>query len=172
MGEEHLRELELASLTDGEAGDREEHLRWCRRCRDVATGYSWLQGEIVATLAAAAETVPVPRPRWQEVQEQLRAGQRHLAAACRLATSAGVVLVVCFMLAVSSTPGTTLVASALPVAAVGAPRPATGLALCGYDPWAATPGAGPTESAHGAPLTPGVVLLPTPPTSPSPVTVP
>lgn len=172
MGEEHLRELELAALADEEAGGREEHLRWCKRCRDAATGYSWLQREIVATLAAAAEAVPVPRPRWQEVRERLRAGQRRLAAAYRLATSASVVLVVCFMLAVSSILGTTVAASSLPVAAVGAPRPVTSLALCGYGPCAATPGAGPTGLAHGAPQTPDVVLLPTPPTSPPSVTVP
>ena len=76
MSETHPKEIELARFEDGEASTGvAEHLRWCARCRSVVADYRWLQGEVTATLALAADSVPVPRPKWWAVCESLSLGE-------------------------------------------------------------------------------------------------
>ena len=99
MSEIHPRETELARFSDKEAGAAvAEHLRWCARCRGVVADYRWLQGEITSTLAVAADTVAVPRPKWWVVQERMSAGQRRQMMGWRASAFASVALMVCFML--------------------------------------------------------------------------
>jgi len=99
MSEIHPREIELARFGDGEASTGiAEHLHWCAHCRSVVADYRWLQGEIAATLALAADAVPVPRPKWLAVQGHLFARQRRQIAGWRASALVSVMLVVCLML--------------------------------------------------------------------------
>jgi hypothetical protein len=154
----HLRDTELACLSDGlseggmDAGAA-EHLRWCARCRSALADYRWLQGELAASLAVAADAVVVPRPRWRAVQGQLRTRRRQ-AAGWRASAFAGVALAICFLLlvpvlspvaAAQSLPYPAMAtaptlaeaaASADSLAAATTPTPA---ALCEGAPFSATP---------------------------------
>jgi len=125
MDDVHLHEIELALLADDNEVTAEvtEHLCWCRRCREGAGDCRWLQREIAAMLAAAADTVSVPRPKWREVQRRLRAGRRRLVVRWRLSAVAGIVLIVCFMLVAPAVLGTGLVTHASPPGAMCAPSP-------------------------------------------------
>lgn len=95
----HPLEIDLAFLSDGEMDENvAEHLRWCARCRSVATDYNWLQGEIESTLAAAADTADAPRPRWCAVQSGVRACRRRQTVGVRISSFASVVMAACLML--------------------------------------------------------------------------
>jgi len=119
MNEIHPAEKELG----GEASTSvTEHLRWCARCRGIVADYDWLQGEIEATLVAAADAVPIPRPKWWAVQELKFASQRRRIVGGRISAVASVVLTVCLMLSISPVLGTTVVAQIL------SPEPVVALA--------------------------------------------
>jgi len=99
MSEIHPREIDLARFGDGEvSAGIAEHLRWCAHCRSVVADYRWLQGELAATLALAANTVPVPSPKWLAVQGYLFADQRRQTAGWRASALISVMLVACFLL--------------------------------------------------------------------------
>jgi hypothetical protein len=163
MTDIHPGETELARFSDGAAGAGvAEHVRWCARCRSVVADYAWLGGEIGATLAAAADAVPVPRPRWWAVQEHLLAGQRRVAG-WRASALASVMLAFCLMLSLSPVLGPAAVARTLLPEAATAPAPET----------AAVPGASLVPLATPTPAiadgqatpapTPAFALPPTPP---------
>ena len=83
MGEMHVREIDLAQLSQSDGNElqevdtrRVEHLRWCAHCRSIMADHRWLQEEVTATLAVAANALPVPRSKWWAVREALSAHQR------------------------------------------------------------------------------------------------
>jgi hypothetical protein len=156
MRERHPREIELARLGDREAMSMEmaEHLRWCAHCRSVAADYDWLQGEIAATLEAAAE-VPVPRPQWWAVRERVFADQQRQITGWRISALSSVVLAVCLMFSAFPVQSSTVAAlTSLPEPIV-APAPAT---------VAVTLVATPTPTTETVPpSTPAFMLPPTPP---------
>lgn len=75
-----------------------EHLRLCARCRNAAADYRWLERQIGAALAEAADAVPVPRPKWWDVRRRVFAGQPRPGLAWRASVVVGVVLIFCQML--------------------------------------------------------------------------
>ena len=164
MSEGHPGEAELARFGEGDNdAAQEEHLRWCARCRSVVADYRWLGEEIGASLQAAADGVPVPRPRWWDVQERLLASERQRARRLRVPAVASVVLAFSLMLALSPVVGTAVAARTLPPRAAIAPSPfITDLASS-----PATSLATPTPFVSRdevTPLpTPAFVLPPTPP---------
>jgi hypothetical protein len=129
MSRVHPTEIDLARLdgsSGGEAGrEVADHLRWCARCRSVVADYRWLQGEVTAALASAADAVAVPRPRWWAVQEALSASQRRQVAGGRVSAVASVVLAVCLMLSASPVLSTAVAARALLPQVAMAPAPVT-----------------------------------------------
>lgn len=122
MNEKHPREIELTSLVDGgvEAG---EHVDACRRCQSVVDEYRWLEREVTAALTGAANRVPVPRPRWHEIEARLHARGQRLRAVWRLSAVAGIILAVCLVIVVSSVLGTAATALASSPEMVCAPSP-------------------------------------------------
>lgn len=156
MRERHPREIELARLGDREAVSTEmaEHLRWCTHCRSVVADYDWLQGEIAATLEAAAE-VPAPRPQWWAVRERVFAGQQRQITGWRISALSSVVLAVCLMFSAFPVQSSTVAAlTSLPEPIV-APAPVT---------VAVTLMATPTPTTETVPpSTPAFMLPPTPP---------
>jgi hypothetical protein len=105
MDKVHPNQDELAWLS--ELGDNEEeeispeyvaHLQWCTHCRSAVSEYRWLQNEVTGTLAAAANEVRVPRPRWWEIEKGLLIARRRGARGWRLSAVASVVLLVCLTL--------------------------------------------------------------------------
>jgi len=123
MSETHPKEIELARFEDGEASTGvAEHLRWCARCRSVVADYRWLQGEVAATLALAADSVPVPRPKWWAVCESLSLGERRRAGRRRASALASLALVFSLILSAPGFLGAAVVAS---VDEVMAPAPVT-----------------------------------------------
>lgn len=164
MSEIHPREIELIRLSDGEAGaEMAEHLRWCTRCRSVLADYRWLQGEITATLTAAADAVVSPRPKWWAVQEVLCASQRRQAVGGRVSAVASVMLAACLMLSVSPVLGTAVVARTLPPEAIVAPAPATAIASGARLSAMATPTPAISREEAKPLSTPAFVPPPTPP---------
>ncbi len=173
----HPKEIDLAWLSelDGEAdgaeGDMAEHLRWCGHCRSAVAGHRWLQDEVTATLASAANAVPVPRPRWWDVQELVLANQRRQARGWWMSAIASVVSAVCLMLAVSPmfgpVFGTAVVASqtAPPVAsAIIATAPDVSLSTASFS--LATPTPVVFHEARDASSPTPVLLLPPTPAQP------
>ena len=162
MSELHLREMELARLSDEEAaGDIAAHLRWCARCRSVVADYRWLQGEIETALAAAAEAAPVPGSKWWAVQARLFAGRRRQIAGWRASAFASVVLAVSLMLSAPSFLAPAVVALGEQPGAATVPAPVTALAA-GESVATPTPAISCADEALPSP-TPAVVLPPTPP---------
>ncbi len=167
MSEVHLRETELARLSDGEADvEMDGHLRWCARCRSVVADYRWLQGEITAALAAAASAVVVPRPSWWAVQEVLSTSRRRQITGGRVSAVASLVLTVCLMLSVSPVLGTAAIvqtARTSPPEPMVAPAPVTAVVPGERAASMATPT--PVMSCEEiTPLpTPALMLPPTPP---------
>ena len=97
--EVHPLEIDLAFLSDGEMDESvAEHLRWCAYCHSMVTDYAWLQGEIESALAAAADAVPPPRPKWWAVQAGVRACRRRQTVGGRISSFASVVMAACLML--------------------------------------------------------------------------
>ena len=126
MSETHPKEIELACFEDGEASTGvAEHLRWCARCRSVVADYRWLQGEVTATLALAADSVPVPRPKWWAVCESLSLGERRRAGRRRASALASLALVFSLILSAPGFLGAAVVAQAVPADVVLAPAPVT-----------------------------------------------
>ena len=126
MSETHPKEIELARLEDGEASTGvTEHLRWCARCRSVVADYRWLQGEVTATLALAADLVPVPRPKWWVVCEDLSLGERRRAGRRRASALASLALVFSLILSAPGFLGAAVVAQAVPSDVRMAPAPVT-----------------------------------------------
>ena len=126
MSETHPKEIELARFGDGEASTGvTEHLRWCARCRSVVADYRWLQGEVTATLALAADSVPVPRPKWWAVCESLSLGERRRAGRRRASALASLALVFSLILSAPGFLGAAVVAQAVSVDVVMAPAPIT-----------------------------------------------
>ncbi len=167
MSQVHPEEIELARFSDGEAGvGGAGHLRWCARCRSVVADYRWLQDEITATLATAADAVPVPRPKWWVVQERLFASRRRQVTGGRISAVASVVLTVCLMLSLSPVLATAAIAQTartLPPAAVVAPAPVTAVVSGGRMASVATPTPAISRDEVTSSPTPAFVLPPTPP---------
>jgi len=93
---EHPEERALARWAESGADPSvEEHLRWCARCRSAAADYRWLEQEVGAALAEAADAAPVPRPKWWEVRGRLFAGQPHPGSVWRASVVVGAVLIFC-----------------------------------------------------------------------------
>jgi hypothetical protein len=141
-----------------------EHLRWCGRCRSVVADHRWLQKEVAATLAAASDAVPVPRPRWWAVQEAMLTSQRRQVRGWWLSAIASVVSAVCLMLSVSPMFGTAAVAARVvsPEAVVAtAPDTVPARASAALFPLSSL--ATPTPAMfHVQEVTPALVLPPTP----------
>ena len=164
MSELHPQDIELAGH-DGEdaGGDVAQHLRWCARCRSVVADYAWLESEVAATLDAAADTVPVPRPRWHALQQRLSAGRRRERVGRRVSALASVALACCLMLSASPVLGVGVSVRTLPPEAAFAPAPRTA-AVTGehaallVTPTPAIPSGNPTPAE-----TPAFMLPPTPP---------
>lgn len=98
MKQQHPDEIELASLSDGEARrGLEEHLRWCASCRRILTDYDWLQRELTGALNAEAAAAPVARPDWGSVRRRLRE-PRACQSDRRLVIATGVALIAFVML--------------------------------------------------------------------------
>jgi len=164
MSEMHPGENELARFGDGEAGAGvAEHLRWCAHCRSVVADYRWLQGEIAATLALAADAAPVPRPKWWAVQERVFASQRRRVVGQRVPAVASVVLAICLMLSISPVLGTAVVARTSPPGPMVAPAPVTAVVSSECMASMATPTPALSCEKEEPLPTPGFTLLPTPP---------
>ena len=164
----HPREIELARFSDEETGaEVADHLRWCACCRSDVADYRWLQGEVVATLSAAADGVPVPRSRWWAVREALSASERRQVTGGRVSALASVVLAICLMLALSPllSPAALVGASLPPGDTIGAVTPPPVQAVVSVGP--GSPVATPTPVAFCEAvtpvLTPAFMLPPTPP---------
>ena len=179
MSETHPKEIELARFEDGEASaEVTEHLRWCARCRSAVADYRWLQGEVTATLALAADLVPVPRPKWWAVCESLSLGERRRAGRRRASALASLALVFSLILSAPGFLGAAVVAQAVPADVVMAPAPVT-LSRVGATSTVDTDvdvdtGPGPMVTPtptilriDGASSAPAIPLLP-PPTRPTP----
>ncbi|MBE9509214.1 MAG: hypothetical protein IMY86_14340, partial [Chloroflexi bacterium] len=162
MNETHLRDTELARLSDGETGaEVTEHLRWCVRCRSTLADYRWLEGELAATLAMVANAVPVPRPRWWAVQGRLAASQRRQATGWR-ASFASVVLAVCFALLAPTFLSPVGATQTRQPRVVVVPTPARTLVFDEHLAPAATPTPAILREHAALPPTPIFELLPTP----------
>jgi predicted anti-sigma-YlaC factor YlaD len=176
MRELHPSEVELARWSDGPEADAGllEHLRWCARCRNVASEYRWLQEEVSAALADAAATAPAPRPRWWAVQESLSAARRRQVAGWRLSAIAGVVLCVSLMLSTAPVLDTAVLMAqtaqvSSPEAAI-ATAPLTSAATPDCANPTPTPvvyrgGQGTADCPNPPSSTPVLILPPTPPRS-------
>ncbi len=166
MSKVHPREVELAYLSDEEAGGEvTAHLRWCARCRSVVADYRWLQREIATTLAVAADVASVPRPKWWAVRERIFTRQRRQVAGWRASAFASVVLSVCLMLSVPNFLSLPVAAQRLQPEVATAPAPVT--AVVSGETMASlatpTPLIPCKDREPTLPLTPAVVLPPTPP---------
>ena len=161
MNETHLRDTELARLSDGETSEVTEHLRWCARCRSTLADYRWLEGELAATLTMVANAVPVPRPRWGAVQGRLAASQRRQATGWR-ASFASVVLAVCFALLAPAFLSPVGVAQTRQPRVVVVPTPARIAVSDDHLPSAATPTPAILREHAALSPTPVFELLPTP----------
>jgi predicted anti-sigma-YlaC factor YlaD len=173
MHEVHPSEVDLARLSELDGGGEgisaeiAEHLRWCADCRSIVADHRWLQDEIVAALAAAADSVPLPRPQWRAVQEVLVSSQRRQVAGWRGSAVASVVVAVCLMLSLSRVLGTVGVmaqTAASPEAVVAtAPDVDEGYLLSAPASLATpTPVIFRAAREIAPPPTPGLVLPPTP----------
>jgi hypothetical protein len=178
MRERHPSEVELARWGDAQEADAGlvEHLRWCAHCRSIASEYRWLQEEVIAILADAADAAPAPRPRWWAVQESLSASRRRQIAGWRLSAIASVVLSLSLMLSAAPALDTAIVmaqtARILSPEAAMATAPLTGAAATPtpvvYPGGQGTADWGdPASDWHSPPAssTPGLILPPTPPRS-------
>jgi len=165
MSKAHPREVELACLSDEEAGEEvAAHLHWCARCRSVVADYRWLQGEITTMLAVAADAVFVPRPKWWAVRERMFTRQRRQVAGWRASAFASVVLAVCLMLSIPNLLIPAVAAQRLQPEAATVPAPITAVVSGETVASLATPTpAVPCDGQPPQPLTPAVVLPPTPP---------
>ena len=162
----HPHEVELACASEQESNAHlVEHLRRCARCRNAVADYRWLEKNLVATLAAAARAVPVPRSAWWVVRERLSAGQQHLAAGRRLSVVASVALAVCVMLVASPALGVTIGAQTLSPRAAVAPSLAT--VLASDQGWNSTVTPTPAPSSEETGPSPASALV-LPPTQPRP----
>lgn len=176
MNEIHLRETDLACIASGEAGtctdagrfsgaDMAEHLRWCARCRDTAAEYRWLEGRIKDTLAATADSVSVPRPRWRVVKRQMVAGQKRRITGWRASATAGIALAFCVILSLSSIVGVTVAVQTSFPEAVMTPASVTAIISEVHTTLGATPT--PVASREGI-ESPSTLTLPPLPTPPEP----
>jgi predicted anti-sigma-YlaC factor YlaD len=128
MREFHLQETELACADIGAAVDVTEHLRWCARCRSTAAEYHWLGERIGDTLAATADRVIVPRPRWRVVKRRMADGQKRRLAGWRASATAGIALAICAMLSLSSVAGAAVATqTAFPEAVMTPPSATTSI---------------------------------------------
>jgi hypothetical protein len=162
MCEMHLVETELACVGDGKHNaDATEHLRWCAQCRSAVAEYAWLQGQVAAALATAADTVTVPRSRWRAVRRRLAAERQRQIAGWRASAVASAVLAVCLVLAASPVLGVAVAQASLPARAT-LPSPVTDVVSGDHAASTFTP----TPAAFGAdtatPSAPPLVPLPTP----------
>lgn len=95
----HPDEIELARSSDGQVDEScAAHLRWCARCRTVAADHRWMQKEVQGVMAVAAESAPLPRPRWRAVRDGMRAARRRQVVREYAFSFAGVVLAACLLL--------------------------------------------------------------------------
>jgi len=102
MTGKHPGELDLARLSDSEAGeDLSEHLRWCSSCRRILADYDWLQEEIAEALNARAEAAPVAGPDWESVHKRLRSSRERVSDR-RLLVAVSAALIACVMLVAPS----------------------------------------------------------------------
>jgi hypothetical protein len=176
MREFHLQETELACADIGAADasldtdasvDVAEHLRWCARCRSTAAEYRWLGERIEDTLAATADRVKVPRPRWRVVKRRMAAGQKWRLAGWQASATAGIALAICAMLSLSSIAGAAVATQTAFPEAVMTPA----LATAGISGAHTTSGATPTPVASREGVESlSTLTLPSIPTPPEPDT--
>ncbi len=178
MREFHLQETELACADIGAADasldmdasvgtsvDVAEHLRWCARCRSTAAEYRWLGERIEDTLAAAADRVKVPRPRWRVVKRRVAAGERRRLTGWRASATAGIALAICAMLSLSSIAGAAVATQTSFPEAVMTPASATVSIFGAHTTSGATPT--PVASREGVESL-STLTLPSIPTPPKP----
>jgi hypothetical protein len=164
MSEVHPKETELARFSDEQpSASVADHLRWCARCRSGVADYQWLGGEIEATLKAAADEVPVPRPRWWAVQARLRAGQQRRAAGWRASAFASIALVISFVLCVPNVACPVVAAPVPPPKAATVPPSVTAFVSGAHRVALATPTPAIPQGGEKPLLTPAFALPPTPP---------
>lgn len=158
MSEIHLQETELAS-GESVAG----HLRWCSQCRNAAAEYHWLGERIEDTLAAAADSVSVPRSKWRVVKRRMAAGQKRQITGWRASATAGIALAFCAILSLSSIVGVTVAVQTSFPEAVMTPASVTAIISGAHTTSGATPT--PVASREGIESTSTLTLppLPTPP---------
>jgi predicted anti-sigma-YlaC factor YlaD len=162
MSEIHLQETELAS---GESKSVTEHLRWCSQCRSAAAEYHWLQERIEDTLAVTANAVSVPHPKWRVVKRRMVAGQKRQITGWRASATAGIALVFCAILSLSSIVGVTVAVQTSFPEAVMTPASVTAIISDAHKASVATPT--PVASREGI-ESPSTLTLPPLPTPPEP----
>ncbi len=172
MNDRHLSERELILAGSGEIDDRvEAHLQWCAQCQSAVAEYQWLQSALETTLSTAAEAVPVPRPRWWNVQASLQAGRRRRGFAQHISAIAAVLLAFGIQLSLIPNWGASVAAqhaSQQPqLVIVPSPAPPTALVAKGTGSTAALSTSLPSaEAMTGTPApTLAPVLPPTPPST-------
>lgn len=102
MNKDHLREIELARVSDGEASEEiAGHVDCCSSCRWRLSDYEWLQREITAVFDTEAAVAAVPRPDWQVVRERVGSSSEKGSERPVLIT-VGVALIACVILAAPS----------------------------------------------------------------------
>jgi hypothetical protein len=99
MRECHPTDGELARLSDKRTGGGvSEHVRSCARCRRVLADYDWLQGELAETLAGVADTVPVRRSAWPELQDKILDSKRRQSVRMHVSAMTSAAMAICLLL--------------------------------------------------------------------------
>ncbi len=162
MSEMHLVETELARVSDGKRhADAAEHLRRCAQCRSAVAEYTWVQGQVATALAAAADTVTVPRSGWRAVRRRLAAERQRQIAGWRASAVTSAVLAVCLVLAASPVLGVAVAQASLPARAT-LPSPATDVVSGDRAVSTFTPTPAASDTGAATPSAPALMPLPTP----------
>jgi hypothetical protein len=80
----------------------------------LAEERGWLESQMGAALVAAADAVPVPRPRWRAVRRQVRAARRRRIVGWRASAVGSGVLAICVMLSLSPVLGVAVAQTVYP----------------------------------------------------------
>jgi hypothetical protein len=81
-------------------GGVSEHVRSCARCRRVLADYDWLQGELAETLAGVADTVPLRRSAWRELQDKMFDSRRRQSVRMHISAMTSAAMAICLLLCV------------------------------------------------------------------------
>jgi hypothetical protein len=163
----HPSDHDLACVTEDSATeDVAAHVRDCARCRSAVADFRWLGDELEAVLAAAVETVPVPRPAWRAVRAHLTAIQRRQMVRGWASACASVLLAAGLMFGAPNfvnMAGLATTAQAAQAKAIIAPTPRPPI-VTGASPATYVTSTPAVSNDHRAPLpTPAFKLPPTPP---------